>query len=81
VGFPCWAIQYTPPSLQALPHILGVDTPTWRLLDRCHRERNATEYERIASVDEKLLDGLIEAALDLLTRVRALAESRGFSKG
>jgi hypothetical protein len=28
---------------QALPHTLGVDTATWRLLDRCHRERNATE--------------------------------------
>lgn len=65
---------------QALPHTLGVDTPTWRLLDRCHRERNATEYEGIASIDEKLLDGLIEAALDLLTRVRALAESQGFPK-
>jgi hypothetical protein len=63
---------------QALPHTLGVDAPTWRLLDRCHRERNATEYEGIGSVDEKLLTGLIEAALDLLTRVRALAESQGF---
>ncbi len=63
---------------QALPHSLGVDTPTWRLLDRCHRERNATEYEGITSVDEKLLDGLIEAAMDLLKRVRALAESQGF---
>jgi len=31
---------------QALPHTLGVDTATWRLLDRCHRERNATEYGR-----------------------------------
>ena len=30
---------------QALPHTLGVDTPTWRLLDRCHHERNAIEYE------------------------------------
>lgn len=46
---------------------------------RCHRERNATEYEGVGSVDEKLLAGLIEAALELLTRVRALAESRGFS--
>ncbi len=64
---------------QALPHTLGVDTPTWRLLDRCHRERNATEYEGIGFVDEKLLDGLLEAALDLFTRVRLLAESRGFS--
>jgi hypothetical protein len=65
---------------QALPHTLGVDTPTWRLLDRCHRERNATEYGGRASVDQKLLDGLIDAALDLLPRVRALAESQGFSE-
>ena len=64
---------------QVLPHTLGIDTPTWRLLDRCHRERNAIEYEGIGSVDEKLLTGLIEAALDLLTRVRKLAESHGVS--
>jgi hypothetical protein len=51
----------------------------WRLLDRCHRERNAIEYEGIGSIDETLLAGLIGAALDLLARVRALAESRGFS--
>lgn len=63
---------------QALPQTLGVDTATWRLLDRCHRERNATEYEGIGSIDEKLLTGLIEAALDLLARVRGLAESHGF---
>ena len=65
---------------QALPHTLGVDTATWRLLDRCHRERNATEYEGIGLIDEKLLTGLIEAALDVLARVRALADSRGFSE-
>lgn len=64
---------------QALPHTLGVDVSTWRLLDRCHRERNATEYEGIASIDEKLLDGLIEAALDLRARVKALADGHGFS--
>jgi hypothetical protein len=64
---------------QTLPHTLGVDSPTWRLLDRCHRERNATEYEGITSVDEKLLDGLIAAALELRERVRKLAESHGFS--
>lgn len=63
---------------QALPHTLGVDTPTWRLLDRCHRERNATEYEGTGSVDEKLLSGLIDAALDLLARVGDLAEAEGF---
>ena len=61
---------------QVLPHTLGVDAPTWRLLDRCHRERNATEYEGSASVDEKLLGGLIAAADDLLGRVRALVDAQ-----
>lgn len=60
---------------QVLPHTLGVETATWRLLDRCHRERNAIEYEGVGSIDEKLLSGLIAAALDLLTRVRALVGS------
>src|SRR5688500_7968296 len=55
---------------QALPHTLGVGAPTWRLRDRCHRERNAIEYEGRSSIDEKLLAGLIDAALDLLARVR-----------
>jgi hypothetical protein len=63
---------------QVLPHTLDVDTATWRLLDRCHRERNAIEYEGTGSIDEKLLGGLIDAALDLLTRVRLLAESQAF---
>ncbi|MEA2464976.1 MAG: hypothetical protein QOJ98_2723, partial [Acidobacteriota bacterium] len=66
---------------QVLPHTLGVDTPTWRLLDRCHRERNATEYEGVGSVDEKLLDGLIEAAIELRHRVRALAGAHGYPEG
>jgi hypothetical protein len=64
---------------QVLPHTLGVDSPTWRLLDRCHRERNSTEYEGVSAIDEKLLDGLIKAARELLGRVRPLAESEGFS--
>jgi len=64
---------------QALPQTLGIDAPTWRLLDRCHRERNATEYEGITTVDEKPLDGLIEAAQEVEKRVRALAEAHGFS--
>jgi hypothetical protein len=60
---------------QALPHTLGVDAPTWRLLDRCHRERNATEYEGLGEVDEKLLTGLLDAARELLDRVRKLTGS------
>jgi uncharacterized protein (UPF0332 family) len=60
---------------QVLPHTLGVATPTWRLLDRCHRERNATEYEGTSEIDEKLLSGLIDAARELLDRVRQLIDS------
>jgi uncharacterized protein (UPF0332 family) len=60
---------------QALPHTLGVAAPTWRLLDRCHRERNATEYEGVGDVDEKLLAGLVDAARELLDRIRKQIES------
>jgi hypothetical protein len=55
-------------------------TATVRLEDRYHRQRNATEYEGIAAVDEKLLDELIEVAIELSARVRALAASHGFSE-
>jgi hypothetical protein len=65
---------------QALPHTLGVDTATWRLLDRCHRERNATEYEGVSAIDEKLLTGLLDAAVHLLRHVRELAEAHGFAE-
>jgi len=61
---------------QALPHTLAVDNPTWRLLDRCHRERNTTEYEGVSALDEKLLTGLIDAANELLLRVRSLVKSQ-----
>jgi hypothetical protein len=60
---------------QALPHTLGIAAPTWRLLDRCHRERNATEYEGVGDVDEKLLAGLVDAARELLDRIRTLINS------
>lgn len=57
---------------QALPHTLGTPTATWRLLAKCHDQRNRTEYEGFNEVDEALLKGLIEAALGLLEAVRAL---------
>lgn len=61
---------------QALPHTLGVTTATWRLLDRCHRERNSTEYEGMGGVDEKLLAGLIDAGRELLDRLQRMAEGK-----
>ena len=57
---------------QALPHTLGSPVATWRLLAKCHEERNQTEYQGFWRVDEKLLAGLIAAARELLAGVQAL---------
>lgn len=57
---------------QALPHTLGVPTATWRLLAKCHDQRNQAEYEGLSEIDETLLKGLIEAALGLLAAIREL---------
>lgn len=57
---------------QALPHTLGTAAGTWRLLAKCHQERNQTEYEGLGEVDEALLAGLIGAAGELLVSLRAL---------
>lgn len=61
--------------LQVLPHTLGVANATWRLLDRCHRERNGTEYEGLSDRDEKPLAGLVDAARELLERIKDLPDA------
>lgn len=58
---------------QALPHTLGTAAGTWRLLAKCHQERNQTEYEGLGEVDETLLAALLVAAGELLAGVRTLA--------
>ncbi|HEX6883243.1 MAG TPA: hypothetical protein VF530_07660 [Planctomycetota bacterium] len=65
---------------QALPHTLEARAPTWRLLVKCHQERNQAEYEGLGEIDETLLAGLIEAVGWLLSKARGLpppAESEG----
>lgn len=57
---------------QALPHTLGVPTPTWRVLAKCHERRNLAEYEGALDVDERLLADLMDAARTVLAVVRAL---------
>lgn len=57
---------------QALPHTLGSPVATWRLLAKCHEERNHTEYEGYWRVDEKLLGGLLAAGRELLEAALAL---------
>ena len=57
---------------QALPHTPSTAAPTWRLLAKCHQERNQAEYKGLGEIDESLLAGLVEAAGRLLMSVRGL---------
>jgi hypothetical protein len=57
---------------QVLPHTLGVDAATWRILAKCHDRRNLAEYEGHFEVDERLLSDLIDCAMRLEALVTAL---------
>ena len=56
---------------QTLPHTLGVRTATWRVLAKGHESRNISEYEGLLSVDERLVEDMIEAARTVLEALRA----------
>lgn len=66
---------------QALAHTLGSCVATWRLLAKCHQERNRAEYEGVGDIDQALVAGLLEAGASLLTQVRPLPLPPGESRG
>jgi hypothetical protein len=47
---------------QALAHTVGLDAAVWRVLAKCHSQRNLAEYEGRSEVDERLLTDLIDCA-------------------
>jgi hypothetical protein len=57
---------------QVLPHTLGLGPDVWRVLDKCHKMRNRTEYEGALDVDERLVTDLIGACRKVAEKVRAL---------
>ena len=57
---------------QVLPHTLGLGPDVWRVLDKCHKMRNRTEYEGALDVDERLVTDLISACRKVAEKVRAL---------
>ena len=57
---------------QALAHTLGTPAATWRMLSKCHEQRNRREYEGLGEIDERLLADLMAAGEDLLPQVLAL---------
>lgn len=57
---------------QCLQHTVGLDTVKWRVLDKCHKQRNLAEYEGNLDITPQLLKELIEIANELLGLVEAL---------
>jgi hypothetical protein len=57
---------------QVLPHTLGLESATWRILAKCHERRNRAEYDGHFQVDQQLLADLLDCATLLETLVAAL---------
>jgi len=51
---------------QCLEQTLGVERVKWRVLDRCHRQRNLAEYEGFLEIEPQLLKELVDIAEELL---------------
>ena len=57
---------------QVLPHTLGLGPDVWRVLDKCHKMRNRSEYEGALDVDERLVTDLIGACRKVAEKVQNL---------
>lgn len=55
---------------QALAHTLGTPASTWRVLAKCHEQRNRRDYEGMEAIDERLLRDLLTAAAEILREIR-----------
>ena len=57
---------------QCLEHSVGLEKEKWRVLDKCHHQRNIAEYEGHLEITPQLLRELIDVANELLPKVEAL---------
>jgi hypothetical protein len=57
---------------QVLPHTAGLDASVWRVLSKCHDQRNLAEYEGHSEVDMRLLSDLIKCATALESAIKNL---------
>lgn len=65
---------------QALVHTLGMTRETWRVLDKCHANRNSLEYDGIFNVDDQLLNDLLKATDTVENAIGNLGPIRPRSK-
>jgi len=57
---------------QCLEHTIGFEKVKWRLLAKCHHQRNLAEYEGHLEITPQLLKELIEITTELLAMVEKL---------
>jgi hypothetical protein len=57
---------------QCLEQTVGLEKAKWRVLDKCHKQRNIAEYEGHLEITSQLLGELIEITKELLTRLEGL---------
>ena len=57
---------------QCLQHTDGLDNAKWRVLDKCHKQRNLAEYEGHLEITPQLLKELISVTDELLQLVSSL---------
>lgn len=57
---------------QCLEHTIEMETAKWRVLDKCHKQRNLAEYEGYLEITPQLLDELIVVTNELLLLVDGL---------
>ncbi len=58
---------------QCLEHTIGLEKVKWRLLAKCHNQRNLAEYEGHLEITPQLLKELVEITGELLVMVEGLA--------
>jgi len=57
---------------QCLEQTVGLEKAKWRVLDKCHKQRNIAEYEGHLEITSQLLRELIEISKELLARAEGL---------
>ena len=56
---------------QALPHTLGLGPEIWRVLDKCHTQRNLAEYEGLIDIDRQLFTELVQCTKIVLNKLES----------
>jgi len=65
---------------QCLEHTVGFENAKWRVLDKCHKQRNLAEYEGNLEITPQLLDELIAIARELLKLIEVFGPINEFKQ-